>query len=109
VFAAELVADRLSTGLFDAYLHLACTPFLADPGAAPGVAHACDRLNVADVMATGVRALPPVIAVADAVAALQETTFSARPADMRVPRLVVSAAQRCVLTAGGLCTGRRSL
>ncbi len=79
VFFAELAADRLSTGVFDGYLHLACMPVLADPGATPGVAHACDRLEVTDVMATGLHALPPVIPVADAVAALTETTFSVRP------------------------------
>ena len=78
VYVAELVADRLSSGLFDAYLHLACTPYLADPSTAPGVAHACDRLAVADVMATGVHALPPVIAVAEVVHALSGTTFSVR-------------------------------
>ena len=78
MYVAELVADRLSSGLFDAYLHLACTPYLADPSAAPGVAHACDRLAVADVMASGVHALPPVIAVAEVVHALSGTTFSVR-------------------------------
>lgn len=78
VYVAELVADRLCSGLFDAYLHLACTPYLANPSAAPGVAHACDRLAVADVMASGVHALPPVIAVAEVVHALSGTTFSVR-------------------------------
>ncbi len=77
VFFAELAADRLSTGLFDAYLHLACMPVLADPVAAPAVAH--ERLDVSGVMAAGVRALPPVVAVADAAAALADTAFSARP------------------------------
>ena len=78
MYVAELVADRLCSGLFDAYLHLACTPYLADPSAAPGVAHACNRLAVADVMASGVHALPPIIAVAEAVHALSGTTFSVR-------------------------------
>ncbi|KAK9820864.1 hypothetical protein WJX81_006444, partial [Elliptochloris bilobata] len=97
VFAAELVADRLSSGLFDAYLHLACTPFLADPGAAPGVAYACDRLSVADVMATGVHALPPVIAVAEVVHALSGTTFSTFPVTEEVDLAARAGAEFHVL------------
>ena len=65
VFFAKLVADLFGRGLFETYLELSCVPILEEPMTSSSVSSVTNQLSVADVMAQGVTALPPVIAVSD--------------------------------------------
>lgn len=79
VFFAKLVADLFGRGLFETYLELSCVPFLAEPMTSSSVSSITNQLSVADVMARGVTALPPVIAVSELLHMLQTTPYSVRP------------------------------
>lgn len=75
MFCAKVVADRFNRGIFEAYLDLACVPFLPEPMTSSTVSSVTNQLTAADVMATGVTALPPVIAIPDLLHVLKSTSF----------------------------------
>ena len=79
VFCAKLVADLFGRGLFETYLELSCVPFLSEPMTSSRISSITNQLSVADVMAQGVTALPPVIAVTELLHILQTTPYSVRP------------------------------
>ena len=79
MFFAKLVADQFGRGLFETYLELSCVPVLAEPMTSSSVSSITNHLSVADVMARGVMALPPVIAVSKLLHILQTAPYSVRP------------------------------
>ncbi len=79
VFCAKVVADRFNRGIFEAYLDLACVPFLPEPMTSASVSSVTNQLTAADVMATGVTALPPVVAITELLHVLQSTSFQVHP------------------------------
>ncbi len=79
MFFAKLVADLFGRGLFETYLELSCVPILEEPMTSSSVSSVTNQLSVADVMAQGVTALPPVIAVSDLLHTLQTTPYSVSP------------------------------
>lgn len=84
VFFAKVVADRINRGIFETYLRLACVPVIPEPTTSSSVEAVTNRLDVADVMATGITALPPVVAVSELCKILETTKFQVafpHPAD----------------------------
>ena len=79
MFFAKLVADQFGRGLFETYLVLSCVPVLAEPMTSSSVSAITNQLSVADVMARGVMALPPVISVPRLLHILQTAPYSVRP------------------------------
>lgn len=79
MFFAKLVADLFGRGLFETYLELSCVPILEEPMTSSSISSITNQLSVADVMAQGVTALPPVIAVSELLHTLQTTPYSASP------------------------------
>lgn len=75
VFFAKVVADRINRGIFETYLGLACVPFIPEPVTSSSVGLVTNQLDVADVMATGITALPPIIAVSELCLILETTMF----------------------------------
>ena len=78
VFFAKVVADRFCRGIFEKYLNMACVPFIPEPMTSCTVSSVSNQLTVADVMATGVTALRPVIAITDLIHILQATCYQVR-------------------------------
>lgn len=78
VFFAKVVADGFGRGLFEEYLHLACVPFVPEPMTSSTVGSVSNQLSVADVMATGVIALRPVILITDLIHILQSNCYQVR-------------------------------
>ena len=76
VFSAKAVADMFNRGLFETYLELSCVPFLAEPMTSSSISAVTNQLTVADVMARGVTALLPVIAIPELLHILETTPFS---------------------------------
>ena len=73
------MADLFGRGIFETYLQLSCVPFLAEPRTSSSVSSITNQLSVADVMARGVTALPPVMAVSALLHTLQTTSYSVSP------------------------------
>ncbi len=67
-------------GLFETYLELSCVPFLAEPMTSSSISTVTNQLTVADVMARGVKALPPVIAIPELLYILKTSSFSVNSA-----------------------------
>jgi hypothetical protein len=78
VFFAKLIADRIKRGIFETYLHLACVPFIPEPMTSSRVASMTNQLTVAEVMATGITALPPLISISELLHILKTTKFQVR-------------------------------
>ena len=76
MFSAKAVADMFNRGLFETYLELSCVPFLAEPMTSSSISAVTNQLTIADVMARGVSALPPVIAIPELLHILESTSFS---------------------------------
>ena len=76
VFFAKLVADQFGRGIFETYLQLSCVPFLSEPMTSSSISSITNQMTVADVMARGVTALPPVIALSELLHILKTTPFS---------------------------------
>ena len=76
VFCAKAVADQFSRGIFETYLQLSCVPFLSEPMTSSSISSITNQLTVADVMARGVTALPPVIAIPELLHILTTTSYS---------------------------------
>lgn len=70
------MADLFSKGIFQAYLDLACVPFLSEPMSSSSTSSITNQLTVADVMARGVMAMPPVIAISEIIRILETTTYA---------------------------------
>ena len=76
MFCAKAVSDQFGPGLFQTYLELSCVPFLSEPMTSSSVSTMTNQLTVADVMARGVTALPPVIAMPELLHILKTTKYS---------------------------------
>ena len=76
VFCAKAVADQFTRGIFETYLQLSCVPFLSEPMTSSSISSITNQLTVADVMARGVTALPPVIAIPELLHILTTTSYS---------------------------------
>ncbi|CAL8469782.1 g9324 [Coccomyxa elongata] len=97
VFFAKVVADRFGRGLFEEYLHLACVPFVPEPMTSSTVGSVSNQLSVADVMATGVTALRPVILITDLIHILQSSCYQAFPVTEEVEQAAQPGAEFHVL------------
>ena len=84
VFCAKAVADQFTRGIFETYLQLSCVPFLAEPMTSSSISSITNQLTVADVMARGVTALPPVIAIPELLHILTTTSYSVRSSSIHL-------------------------
>ena len=79
VTAARVAGDAWGPSIYDVHVRIRGTPVLGEPGADARQRMAADKLSVGELAATQVAALPPVLRVADAVAALRGTAHGAFP------------------------------
>ena len=79
VTAARVAGDAWGPSIYDVHVRIRGTPVLSEPGTDARQRMAADKLSVGELAATEVTALPPVLRVADAVAALRSTAHGSFP------------------------------
>ena len=104
VFCAKLVADRLTRGIFETYLTESCVPFIPEPLTSSKVASVTNALTVRDVMATGVTALPPVVAASRLVEVLKRCAYAVRRSCLPLQWALSNSFKRYLWRCVGLCT-----
>jgi chloride channel 7 len=79
VTAARVAGDAWGPSIYDVHVRIRGTPVLSEPGTDARQRMAADKLSVGELAATEVTALPPILRVADAVAALRSTAHGSFP------------------------------